>query len=122
MAQKAMNRIRDGVDQKWIKPRSVEPGHLHLTQREVVWPGHGNVEIAPRFVGAGVAGVRWVTRRGRARVVEAHPRPVEAGARRSDLGGHVRQTHREVGQSRGWSAPQIEEVLIKFEIKLRPAN
>ena len=75
---------------------SVEPEHLHLTQRERVHSGHGDVEIAPWLVGAGVACVEHVPSRGRPRVVEADLRPVEAGARRSDLGGHVRQTHREV--------------------------
>ena len=80
--------------------KSVVPEHFHLTQREDVWPGHGDVEIAPWFVGAGVAGVERVSTRGRPRVVEAHPRRVGTRARRSDLGRHVRQTHREVEQSR----------------------
>ena len=57
-----------------------------------------------------------------ARVVEAHPRPVEAGTRRSDLGGHVRQTHREVGQSHRFGAPQIEDNLIVFKIKYLQAK
>ena len=35
----------------------IEPEYLHLTQSEVVWPGHGDVEIAPWLVGVGVAGV-----------------------------------------------------------------
>ena len=41
-------------------------------------------------------------------MVEADPRPVEAGARRSDQGGHVRQTNREVGQSRRYGELQIK--------------
>ena len=86
------------MDQNRALLWSVEPEHLHLTKREGVHSGHGDVEIASWLVGAGVADVGRVPTRGRPRVVEADPRPVEAGARRSDLGGHVRQTHREVGQ------------------------
>ena len=46
------------MDTNLVEIMSVEPEHLHLTQREPARAGHGDVEIAPRLVGGWIADER----------------------------------------------------------------